>query len=82
LSKILQIFFFFLSLSSYENLRYEILLSDLDLEQQENTVPVPPQLGEEYQPMSFCGKNMKRGREKGGKCKRKRKKGERKRENG
>jgi hypothetical protein len=43
---------------------------------------IPSQLGEEYQPMSFCGKNMKRGREKGGKCKRKRKKGERKRENG
>jgi hypothetical protein len=31
--------------------------------------------------MSFGGQNMKRGREKGGKCKRKRKKGERKREN-
>jgi hypothetical protein len=29
--------------------------------------------------MSFGGQNMKRGREKGGKCKRKRKKGERKR---
>jgi hypothetical protein len=28
--------------------------------------------------MSFGGKNMKRGREIGGKCKRKRKKGERK----
>jgi hypothetical protein len=34
--------------------------------------------GGEYQPMSFGGKNMKRLREKGGKCKRKRKKGERK----
>jgi hypothetical protein len=33
---------------------------------------------EKYQPMSFGGKNMKRQREKGGKCKRKRKKGERK----
>jgi hypothetical protein len=32
--------------------------------------------------MSFGGKNMRRGREKGGKCKRKRKKRERKRENG
>jgi hypothetical protein len=31
-----------------------------------------------YQPMSFGGKNMKSGREKGGKCKRKRKKAERK----
>ncbi len=45
--------------------------------------------GGEYQPMSFGGKNMKRGREKGGKCKikgRKRKeegrKGERKRKKG
>jgi hypothetical protein len=44
----------------------------------ENT---PPR-GEKYQPMSFGGKNMKRGREKGGKCKRKRKKGERKLEKG
>jgi hypothetical protein len=34
--------------------------------------------GGEYQPMSFEGKNMKRPREKGGKCKRKRKKRERK----
>jgi hypothetical protein len=32
--------------------------------------------------MSFGGKNMKRQREKGGKCKRKRKKGERKRKKG
>jgi hypothetical protein len=32
--------------------------------------------------MSFGGKNMKRGREKGGKCKRKRKKGERNRKKG
>jgi hypothetical protein len=31
-----------------------------------------------YQPISFGGKNIKRGREKGGKCKRKRKKGGRK----
>jgi hypothetical protein len=30
----------------------------------------------EYQPMSFGGTNMKRQREKVGKCKRKRKKGE------
>jgi hypothetical protein len=30
---------------------------------------------EKYQPMSFWGKNMKRLKEKGGKCKRKRKKG-------
>jgi hypothetical protein len=44
----------------------------------ENT---PPHLGE-YQPMSFEGKNLKRRKEKGGKCKRKRKKGKRKRENG
>ncbi len=35
-----------------------------------------------YQPMSFGGKNMKRGREKGGKCNRKRKKVERKRKKG
>jgi hypothetical protein len=35
-----------------------------------------------YQQMSFGGKNMKRQREKGGKCKRKRKKGERKEERG
>jgi hypothetical protein len=32
--------------------------------------------------MSFEGKNMKRGTEKGEKCKRKRKKGERKRKKG
>jgi hypothetical protein len=32
--------------------------------------------------MSFGEKNMKRQREKGGKCKRKRKKGERKRKKG
>jgi hypothetical protein len=38
--------------------------------------------GKKYQPMSFGGKNMKRGREKGGKCKRKRKKGERKMKQG
>jgi hypothetical protein len=37
----------------------------------------PP--GGGYQLMSFGGKNMKRRREKGGKCKRKRKKGESKR---
>jgi hypothetical protein len=37
----------------------------------------PPR--EKYQPMSFGGKNMKRVREKWGKCKRKRKKEERKR---
>jgi hypothetical protein len=42
----------------------------------ENTPP--PLGGGKYQPMSFGGKNMKRQREKGGKCKRKRKKGERK----
>jgi hypothetical protein len=29
---------------------------------------IPP-WGKEYQPMSFEGKNMKRGREKGRKCK-------------
>jgi hypothetical protein len=34
--------------------------------------------GWKYQPMSFGGKNMKRQGEKGEKCKRKRKKGERK----
>ncbi len=39
----------------------------------------PPPGGGKYQPMSFGGKNMKREREKGGKCKRKRKKEERKR---
>jgi hypothetical protein len=44
---------------------------------------IPPPWGKEkYQPMSFGGKNMKRGREKGGKCKRKRKKEERKRKKG
>jgi hypothetical protein len=32
--------------------------------------------------MTFGGKNMKRQREKGGKCERKRKKGERKRKKG
>jgi hypothetical protein len=37
-----------------------------------------PRGGGEYQPISFGGKNMKRGREKGGKRKRKKKKGERK----
>ncbi len=36
---------------------------------------LPPWRGKKYQPMSFGGKNMKRPREKGGKCKRKRKKG-------
>ncbi len=46
----------------------------------ENTPP--PSLGGEYQLMSFGGKNMKRGREKGGKCNRKRKKGARKRKKG
>jgi hypothetical protein len=40
----------------------------------------PP--GGKYQPMSFGGKNMKRRREKGGKCKRERKKGESKRKKG
>jgi hypothetical protein len=35
-----------------------------------------------YQPMSFEGKNMKRRREKGGKCKRKMKKRERKKKKG
>jgi hypothetical protein len=35
------------------------------------TKNTPPQ-GGEYQPMSFAGKNMKRGRENGGKCNRKR----------
>jgi hypothetical protein len=44
----------------------------------ENT---PPPRGK-YQPMSFGGKNMKRPREKGGKCRRKRKKGVRKLEKG
>jgi hypothetical protein len=38
---------------------------------------IPPPQGR-YQLMSFGGKNMKRGREKEGKCKRKRKKGVRK----
>jgi hypothetical protein len=44
--------------------------------------PRPPWGGGKYQLMSFGGKNMKRGREKGGKCKRKRKKEERKRKKG
>jgi hypothetical protein len=41
----------------------------------------PAYLGgrKKYQPISFGGKNMKKGREKAGKCKRKRMKGERKR---
>jgi hypothetical protein len=39
----------------------------------------PPLGGKKYWPMSFGGKNMKRRREKRGKCKRKRKKEERKR---
>jgi hypothetical protein len=39
----------------------------------------PPQ--GDYQPMLFWGKNMKRRREKGGKCERKLKTGERKKEN-
>jgi hypothetical protein len=38
--------------------------------------PPPPPGEGKYQLMSFGGKNMKRRREKGGKCKRKRKKGE------
>jgi hypothetical protein len=38
--------------------------------------------GGEYQPMSYGGKNMKRGRETGGNCNRKRKKVERKRKKG
>ncbi len=42
-------------------------------------IPPPPGGEEKYQPMSFGGKNMKRVREKWGKCKRKRKKEERKR---
>jgi hypothetical protein len=42
-----------------------------------NPYPSPPPGGGNYQPMSFVGKNMKRGRDKG-KFKRKRKKGERK----
>jgi hypothetical protein len=36
---------------------------------------LPPRGGGEYKPMSFGGKNMKNGRENGGKCYRKRKKG-------
>jgi hypothetical protein len=43
---------------------------------------LPPPQGGEYQPMSFGGKNTKRRREKGGKCKIKRKKRERKLEKG
>ncbi len=42
----------------------------------------PPGGLKKYQPMSFGGKNMKRQREKGGKCKRKRQKEERKRKKG
>jgi hypothetical protein len=44
--------------------------------------PPSPQEGGKYQLMSFGGKNMKRPREKGGKCCRKRKKGGRKRKKG
>jgi hypothetical protein len=43
---------------------------------------MPSPLEGGYQLMSFGGKNIKRGIEKGGKCKRKRKEGERKREKG
>jgi hypothetical protein len=43
---------------------------------------IPPWWGGKYQPMSFGGKNMKRQREKRGKCKRKRKNEERKRKKG
>ncbi len=42
----------------------------------ENTPP--PRGGGKYQPMSFGGKNMKRRREKGGKCKEKGRKGKEK----
>jgi hypothetical protein len=38
----------------------------------------PPSPGWKYQPMSFGGKNMKRRREKGGKCERKKEERERK----
>jgi hypothetical protein len=41
-------------------------------------LPPPPRGWGKIPAMSFGGKNMKRRREKGGKCKRKRKKGERK----
>ncbi len=44
----------------------------------ENTPPP----GGEYQPMSFGGKNMKRVREKGGKCKKKEERGKKKEERG
>jgi hypothetical protein len=44
---------------------------------------IPPPLGGgKYQPMTFGGKNMKRRREKGGKCERKRKKDDRIRKKG
>jgi hypothetical protein len=42
----------------------------------------PPLRERGYHPMSFGGKNMKREREKRGKCKIKRKKGERTRKKG
>jgi hypothetical protein len=45
----------------------------------ENT---PPPRGEKISANVIWGKNMKRGRDKGGKCKRKRKKGERNRKKG
>ncbi len=41
---------------------------------------IPPRGEGEYQPLSFGEKNMKSGREKEGKCKRKRKKGKKKEE--
>jgi hypothetical protein len=44
--------------------------------------PPPPQGGKISADVIWGKKNMKRGREKGGKCKRKRKKGERKRKKG
>jgi hypothetical protein len=44
--------------------------------------PLPPGKGKNISLMSFGGKSMKQGREKGGKCRRKMKKGERKRKKG
>jgi hypothetical protein len=45
-------------------------------------IPPPPGGGEKISADVIWGKNMKRGRETGGKCKRKRKKEERKRKKG
>jgi hypothetical protein len=61
---------------SVENPRWQIAQGSLYWK-----IPPPPGWGK-YQPMSFGGNNVKRGRENRGKCNRKRKKGERIRKKG